>query len=121
MNLSLLHIYINNLWLALYIRLCNGNIPNETLVVLSKIMERGYIMVNIDYLRRLRRQNRMNLGDLARIVGKDRSTIWRYENGKVEVPTNVLFVLADYYQVSVDSLRWQESDRTCPGRLGASK
>lgn len=66
--------------------------------------------VNIDYLRRLRRQNKLNLSDVAHIVGKDRSTIWRYENGKSEISTDVLFALADYYQVSADALRWRDPD-----------
>lgn len=74
--------------------------------VILKISERDFMQVNIDYLRRLRRQRNMKLSDVAQLVGKDRSTIWRYENGVVEMPTDVLFTLADYYQVSVDSLRW---------------
>lgn len=74
--------------------------------VILKISERDSMQVNIDYLRRLRRQRNMKLSDVAQLVGKDRSTIWRYENGVVEMPTDVLFTLADYYQVSVDSLRW---------------
>lgn len=69
------------------------------------------MQVNIDYLRRLRRQKKMNLSDVAQLVGKDRSTVWRYENGKIEMPTEVLFILADFYQVNVDSLRWQEPNR----------
>ena len=66
------------------------------------------MQVNIDYLRRLRRQRNMKLSDVAQLVGKDRSTVWRYENGVVEMPTDVLFALADYYQVSVDyySIIW---------------
>jgi transcriptional regulator with XRE-family HTH domain len=74
------------------------------------------MQVNIDYLRRLRRQKKMNLSDVAQLVGKDRSTVWRYENGKVEMPTEVLFILADFYQVNVDSLRWQEPKRGCEVR-----
>lgn len=66
--------------------------------------------VNIDYLRRLRRHNKLKLSDVAHIVGKDRSTIWRYENAKSAVPTDVLFALADYYGVSVDVLRWRDPE-----------
>lgn len=74
--------------------------------------------VNIDYLRRLRRQKNMKLSDVAQLVGKDRSTIWRYENGVVEMPTDVLFTLADYYQVSVDSLRWAIAECKPPAKGG---
>lgn len=68
------------------------------------------MQVNIDYLRRLRRRRKIKLSDVAQLVGKDKSTIWRYENGIIEMPTGVLFALADYYQVSVDSLRWRKAD-----------
>lgn len=67
--------------------------------------------VNVDYLRRLRRERKMDLSDVAQLLGKNRSTIWRYENGVVEMPTSALFVLADYYQVSVDSLRWKDQEK----------
>lgn len=79
------------------------------------------MQVNIDYLRRLRRQRKMKLNDVAQLVGKDRSTMWRYENGVVEMPTDVLFTLADYYQVSVDSLRWSVAERQNTSKGGVYK
>lgn len=64
--------------------------------------------INIDYLRRLRRDKRLKLDDIAAIVGKNRVSVWRYEAGKVNIPVDVLLKLSDYYQVSIDDLRWHD-------------
>ena len=61
--------------------------------------------INIDLLRRLRRQNRFSLAALGKIVNRNKSTIWRYEEGKLTVPTDVLFILSDLYKVPVDNFR----------------
>ena len=62
-------------------------------------------IIDIDLLRRLRRQNHLSLTGLGKIVNRNKSTIWRYEEGILVVPTDVLFKLADLYQVSIDSFR----------------
>lgn len=62
-------------------------------------------LININFLRHLRREHHLSLATLGRIVGRNKSTIWRYEEGILVVPTDVLFKLADLYQVSIDSFR----------------
>ena len=60
--------------------------------------------VDVDFLRRLRRQRRLSLAEAARLLGKSRSTIWRYENDKVNMSAAMLLQLAELYGVSVDQL-----------------
>ena len=42
--------------------------------------------------------------EAARLLGKSRSTIWRYENDKVNMSAATLLQLAELYGVSVDQL-----------------
>ena len=37
----------------------------------------------------------------AKAIGKDRSTIWRYETGQTPITVDVLFKLLHLYEVSV--------------------
>lgn len=60
--------------------------------------------VDVDYLRRLRRQRRLSLAEAAGLIGKNRSTVWRYENDKVNMSAATLLQLAELYGVSVDQL-----------------
>ena len=38
---------------------------------------------------------------VAELVGKDRTTIWRYENGITPLTVEMLFRLLDIYQLSI--------------------
>ena len=60
--------------------------------------------VDADYLRRLRRQRRLSLAEVAGLLGKSRSTVWRYENDKINMSAATLHQLAEQYGVSVDQL-----------------
>lgn len=60
--------------------------------------------VDADYLRRLRRQRRLSLAEVAGLLGKSRSTVWRYENDKINMSAATLLQLAELYGVSVDQL-----------------
>ena len=60
--------------------------------------------VDVDYLRRLRRQKRLCLDEVASVIGKSRSTMWRYENARVDMAASTLLHLARFYGVSVDQL-----------------
>ena len=51
--------------------------------------------VDVDYLRRLRRQRRLNLEEAAAMIGKSRATIWRYENGRVDMSAETLLQLVE--------------------------
>ena len=67
-------------------------------------MEAKKMHVDVDFLRRLRRQRHLSLGQAAKLLGKSRSTLWRYENCRVNMPVRALLELAEFYGVSVDQL-----------------
>jgi len=54
-----------------------------------------FMYVDVDYLRRLRRQRRLNLEEAAAMIGKSRATIWRYENGRVDMSAETLLQLVE--------------------------
>ena len=60
--------------------------------------------IDVDYLRRLRRERRLSLAEAAALLGKSRSTLWRYENDKVSMSAATLLQLAKLYGVSLDQL-----------------
>ena len=62
------------------------------------------MIVDVDYLRRLRRQRRLSLEEAANLLGKSRSTLWRYENERVNMPSETLLRIAEVYGVSVNQL-----------------
>ena len=62
------------------------------------------VMIDGDFLRRLRRQRRLSLIDAAAMMGKSKSCLWRYENGKIVMSANTLLQLAELYGVSLDQL-----------------
>lgn len=52
-------------------------------------------------IRYLRKQNKMSADELAKILNKDRATIYRYENGDIEsLPVNILEPLAKALHVT---------------------
>ena len=67
-------------------------------------------MINHNELRRLRRSKRMTIKEVAAMIGKDRSTLWRYENGDTQVKAEVLFQLAAIYEVPVEQF-YERSER----------
>lgn len=60
--------------------------------------------VDVDYLRRLRRQRHLDLTEAAAMIGKSRSTLWRYENGQTNMSAATLLQLAELYGVTADRL-----------------
>ena len=60
--------------------------------------------IDVDFLRRLRRERRLSLAEAAALLGKSRSTLWRYENDKVNMSAATLLQLAKLYGVSLDQL-----------------
>ena len=57
--------------------------------------------VNMNWLRRARRQKHLSIDRVAEMVGKDRTTVWRYENGVTPITVEMLFKLLDIYQLSI--------------------
>lgn len=57
--------------------------------------------INLNWLRQARRQKNLTVDHVAELVGKDRTTIWRYENGITPLTVEMLFRLLDIYQLSI--------------------
>lgn len=66
--------------------------------------------VNLNWLRRARRQKHLTVDRVAELVGKDRTTIWRYENGITPMTVEILFKLLDIYQLSIVDVVTKDGD-----------
>ena len=55
-------------------------------------------------IRNLREDRDLKQEDLARLLNCTQACYSNYENGKRDIPTEVLDILADFYQVSIDYL-----------------
>ncbi len=53
-------------------------------------------------IRDLREDKDLNQSQIAKILNISQSTYSRYENGNLDVPTEVLIALSKFYNVSVD-------------------
>ena len=53
-------------------------------------------------LRDLREDNDITQNKIASMLNIKQNTYSQYENGKREIPINILWKLADFYNVSVD-------------------
>lgn len=58
----------------------------------------------------LREDNDITQNQIASILNVKQNTYSQYENGKREVPIDVLWKLADYYNVSIDYLVGRQND-----------
>ena len=61
-------------------------------------------------LRDLREDNDITQNQIASILNVKQNTYSQYENGKREVPIDILWKLADYYNVSIDYLVGRQND-----------
>lgn len=57
--------------------------------------------LNMNWLRRARRQKHLSIDRVAEMVGKDRTTVWRYENGVTPITVEMLFKLLEIYGLSI--------------------
>lgn len=55
-------------------------------------------------IRDLREDNDLKQKELAAYLAVDQSTYSDYENGRINVPADILIRLADYYKISLDYL-----------------
>ena len=53
-------------------------------------------------IRNLREDKDLNQSEIAHILNISQSTYSRYENGNLDVPTEVLISLSKFYKVTVD-------------------
>ena len=58
-------------------------------------------MLNLGWLRQARRNKRMTTEAVAKAIGKDRSSVWRYETGITDMTVDVLFKLLCLYKRSI--------------------
>ena len=65
--------------------------------------------INLNWLRRARRQRHLTVDRVAELVGRDRTTIWRLENGSTPLTVDMLFRLLDIYQLSILDVLVKES------------
>ena len=57
--------------------------------------------LNMSWLRQARRNRRLTLAEAAKSIGKDRTTMWRYENSETPMTVDTLLYLLELYGVSV--------------------
>lgn len=62
--------------------------------------------INIDILKRrikeIRIQNKLSQEKAAHIIGDKQSTYWNYESGNSIIPISKLYLLAKFYNISID-------------------
>ena len=72
-----------------------GYYPSYIIYLGDKMFER---------IRDLREDNDLKQKDLASYLSVDQSTYSDYENGRINVPVDMLIKIAEYYNVSLDYL-----------------
>ena len=53
-------------------------------------------------IKELREDTDMNQTEFAKILGMSQTGYSKYETGENDIPTSILFKLADYYDTSID-------------------
>ena len=66
-----------------------------------------------DRLRILRKNHNLTQSELAKILSCSQRVYSNYERGDLDIPTDILIKLADYYKVSIDFIL----DRTNNSKL----
>ena len=72
-------------------------------------------------IRELREDNDISQSNLANILGISQTGYSKYENGKRDVPTDILIKLADFYDTSVDYLLGRTNERASVEALRKKK
>lgn len=55
-------------------------------------------------LRDLREDSDLKQSDIAKLLNIKQNTYSQYENGKREIPISMLWILADFYNTTIDFL-----------------
>ncbi len=63
-----------------------------------------WVMQMYPRLAELREDRDLSQAEMAKVLRVSQSTYSRYENGKLDIPSQALIALARYYKVSVDYL-----------------
>lgn len=69
------------------------------------------IKLKLERIRDLREDNDLKQKDLALYLSVDQSTYSDYENGRINIPLDMLIKIADYYNVSLDNLAGRSNNK----------
>lgn len=58
------------------------------------------IKLNLGLLKKARRNKKLTTQKVGELIGRDRTTIWRFETGKTDIPTKILCQLLNIYCVT---------------------
>lgn len=67
--------------------------------------------MKLERIRDLREDNDLKQKDLALYLSVDQSTYSDYENGRINIPLDMLIKIADYYNVSLDNLAGRSNNK----------
>ena len=62
-------------------------------------------------LRDLREEESKSQTEMAAFLNIHQTTLSKYENGTIDIPTEILCTLADYYKTSTDFILMRTSER----------
>lgn len=60
--------------------------------------------INLEWLRQARRKKHLHLAQVAKLLGKNKATVWRWENGKSQISMKNLFKLANLYGIEINDV-----------------
>ena len=63
-------------------------------------------------LKEVRKKNKLSQDDIAKEIGDRQSTYWNYESGDSVIPISKLYLLAKYYEVSIDYFVGKSSEKS---------
>ncbi len=74
-------------------------------------------------IKELREETDMNQTEFAKILGMSQTGYSKYETGENDIPTAILFKLADYYKTSIDYIlgRTDESKPYPPSKININE
>ena len=58
------------------------------------------IKLNLGLLKIARRNRNLTTEQAGKLLGRDRTTIWRWETGLTDIPTTILCQMMDLYKVT---------------------
>ncbi len=85
------------------IKYTTGNIYIENSLPVIMAAERTIHMktkLHLGLLKRARRCSKLSTQKVASILQRDRATVWRWETGKTDIPSNTLCRMLDLYGIT---------------------
>lgn len=72
-------------------------------------------------IKELRQQKGITQKELSKHLGIAQNTLSYWENGRIDIDTESLCKIADYFNVSVDYLLGRENKKQCQGNISSYK